>query len=267
MATEAAGATQNPFPSLRLCLGPDGSRIWEIPDEAPGTLAEISAAEDSRCQNFVFYALRDATAFRRSAEAIGAALDPYELILAVQTCVVLHLNRLGRLADQRRRMRLTADRARTAAAPQEFLSSLDEIERQAWLWRLTDLGLSYPDDPRIMADLRNMAAGLDGMLARGAFMDRGGRPKMAAFERLVRDLARVFKDAAGRPAGLSDYRRDDPPRYAGQFWHLIEIIRPIVAEIISKSGEPPLAQPAGELARGRFIERVLTAARQTEAAR
>ena len=41
--------------------------------------------------------------------------------------------------------------------------------------------------------LRNMAAGLDGMLARGALKEAGGRSKMAAFERLIRDLARIFE--------------------------------------------------------------------------
>ena len=38
-----------------------------------------------------------------------------------------------------------------------------------------------------------MAAGLDGMLARCALKEAGGRSKMAAFERLIRDLARIFE--------------------------------------------------------------------------
>ncbi len=212
----------------------------------------------------VYYALRDTNAFRRSAEAVGAAVDPHELILAVDTCIGLHLNPIGRLADQRRRMRLTADRARTATAPQEFLASLDEIERQAWLWRLTDLGLSYPDDLRIMADLRNMAAGLDGMLARGALLDVGGRSKYLAFGRLISDLARIFETATRRPAAVTrDHHR--PGGYSGRYWDFVEIIRPAPAAIVEASGAGSLVFPANEPARGRYIENLLAAARVQKA--
>jgi hypothetical protein len=240
--------------------------VWEIPDEEPGTLVELFAAEDSRGQNLVLYAVRDADAFRRSTEAINATVDPNELILAVQTCISLHLNPIGRLADQRRRLRCTAERARTAAAPQEFLTSLGEIERQAWLWRLTDLGLSYPDDPHIMADLRNMAAGLDDMCARGALLDRGGRSKYLAFGRLISDLARIFETATGRAAAITrnHYRSGG---YSGRFWNLVEVIRPIAAAIIEVSGAGSLAFPANEPARGRYIESLLAAQKARAATR
>jgi hypothetical protein len=137
---------------------------------------------------------------------------------------------------------------------------MDQIERTAWLCRLKDLGLSDPADPRVIRDLANLAAGLDSMLARGAFLDRGSRPKMAAFGRLIQDLARIFERTTGQRAGLSYYQYADPPRYEGRFWDLVEIVRPVAAAIIAKSGCPHLAEPKRDFARGKFIERALAEA-------
>ena len=80
-----------------------------------------------------------------------------------------------------------------------------------------------PSNPRIIADLRNLAAGLKSTLARGALMDSGGAPKKAALDRLVQGLARVFENATGRLAGLTDSRHAHPPRYEDRFWDLVEM--------------------------------------------
>jgi hypothetical protein len=245
-----------PDPGRAKTASPSEPYTWRLPGEAPGTLAEIFAAEDSRAQNLVLSALRDANGFRRCAEAIGIAANPYDLIGAVMGCISVHLHPMARLADIRRRMRLTAQRARGAAAAlQEFSSSMDQIERAAWLWRLKDLRIPDPTDPRVIRDLRNLAAGLDSVLARGAFKDRGGRSKMAAFDRLLQSLARVFEDTTGERATLT--YNPYGPRYEGRFWEFVEIVRPIAAAIIAKSRVEPLAEPKTDLARGKFIERAL----------
>jgi len=204
MATETTEPAQASFPSLGLRLGPGGVSVWEIPDEEPGTLADIFDAEDSRRQNLVLYALRDARAFRRCAAAIGAAVDPYELILAVMSCINAHLRPPDRLADYRRRMRITAKSAHAAAeALQELSSSMDEIERAAWLWRLKDLGISTRQTHTSSPISATWRLASIACLLGGALKDRGGRSKMAAFERLLQDLARIFERATGRPPTIT----------------------------------------------------------------
>ena len=243
-----------PKPGRAKTAQPSESYTWRLPGEAPGTLTEIFDAEDARAQNLVLSALRDANGFRRCAEAIGVAANPYDLIGAVMICINAHLHPLRRRADHSHRMRIAAKRAQTAAvALQKLSSSIDQIERAAWLWRMKDLGIPDPTDSRVIRDLHSLAAGLDRLLARGAFKDRGGRLKMAAFDRLIRSLARVFEEATGKRAALtySPYRS----RYEGRFWEFVESVRPIAAAIIE-----PLAEPRTDLARGKFIERALARA-------
>jgi hypothetical protein len=230
-----------------------GTYVWELPDEQPGTLREIFAAEDGRQQGLVLDEIRTVDGFRRCGEAVSAALNPYDLILAVMTCIDQHLNPLERAADHRHEMRIVARGAEAAAKALEVLSSaIRPISRLGWSWRSKQADLPDPTDPRIIEDLRNMAAGLDGMLARGAFKQADGRPRMVAFERLIRDLARTYERATGRRARVTR----GPGGYSGRFWNLVEILRPIAASIIERSGEGSLAQPTTELARGKFIERL-----------
>jgi hypothetical protein len=173
-----------------------------------------------------------------------------------RVCISWHLAPLDRLADHRRKLRLSAKHAEAAAAALEAFSSV--IARDGWMLRLKNAALPDPSDPRIIEELRNTAAGLRRMLERGAFEDQGGRPNMMAFKRLIQSLARIFEDATGRPAAVTyDHYR---PGYKGRFWNLVEIVRPIAAELIATSGRP-IAQPKTHLARGKFIERTLAGAR------
>ena len=238
-------------------LPPTGTYVWKLPYEAPGTLCEIFATEDSRRQNLVLYAFRKVDGFRRCWEAIGKPGDPYDLIGAVMTCISWHLGPLPRRADYRRQLRLTAKRAESAAVALEALSSVIGMNRDGWLLRLKNASLPDPTDPKTIEDLRNMASGLQRMLERGAFEDRGSRPKMMAFRQLIQSLARIFADVTGHRAAVTY----DPYRqgYGGKFWDFVEIVRPIAAELIATSGRP-IAQPATDLARGKFIERTLAAA-------
>lgn len=261
MATEATGAMQNPFPSLRLRHTPGGRPVWEIPDEEPGTLAEIFAAEDSGRQNLVLYALRDANAFRRSAEAIGKPVDPYEVILAVMACINEHLFWPAHFDEHRRwlrsrrpQLRRFAKHIRTMAAALERSSkSIDDI---GW-WLRPPEG---PDFAVVLSDLRRFADGIDRRLDSGAFKDREGRPRMLAFGRLIRDLASVFERAVGRSATMTrDHYR--PEGYGGRFWNFVEIVRPVAAAIIEQSQAGVLAEPATGPARGKYIEETIGRAR------
>jgi hypothetical protein len=236
--------------------------VWRLPGEAPGTLAEIFAAEDSRAQSLVLYELREVDGFRRCWEAIGASGNSHELIGAVMVCINQHLTPLNRPADHRRRMRVAANRAHAAAvALYELSSSMNEVERIAWLWRLESQRLPDPTDPRIIAEIRNLAARLGYVVARG-HKDQGGPSKKMAFERLISRLADVFESATERRATLTYDPSENPPRYRGKFWEFVEIVRPVAAGIIAKSGEPPLTQSVTELARGKFIARALVARRR-----
>jgi hypothetical protein len=98
---------------------------------------------------------------------------------------------------------LTAKRAESAAVALEALSSVIGMNRDGWLLRLKNASLPDPTDPKTIEDLRNMAAGLQRMLERGAFEDRGSRPKMRAFERLIQSLARIFADVTGHRAAVT----------------------------------------------------------------
>ena len=259
MATKprgAKGATQTSIAiSARLRKG--GRHVWKLPDEKPGTLAEIFASEDSRRQNLVLHELKRANAFRRCAEPIGVAVDPYDLILAVMGCINWHLNPLYRPADHRRELKTFARRVRVAATALNELSSvLDQQGRLGWSARLELSGLPDPTNPQIVKDLFNLATGIEGTLARGAFKDRGGRSKMRAFEHLILRLARIFEDATGRRAAITrDHYRD--AGYSGRFWEFVEIVRPVAASIIETSGEGSLEQPISELGRGKYVEEAL----------
>jgi hypothetical protein len=54
--------------------------VWTLPDEEPGALEEIFAAEDGRRQNLVLYEIRKVDGFCECWEAIGTPGDPYDLI-------------------------------------------------------------------------------------------------------------------------------------------------------------------------------------------
>ena len=191
--------------------------VWELPDEKPGTLKEIFAAEDSRRQNLVLYEIRKVDGFRKCWEAIGAAGDPYHLILAVVICVAFHLRPEYRVADHRRELRMAARHYEKAAmALEELARSTDRVGRVEFLTGLRVAGLSDPTDPRMIAHLRNIAASLDRLLTRGVFKDTGGRPRMRAFAGLIWELAQVFENATANRG--NDYGTSIvPAAIAGDF--------------------------------------------------
>jgi hypothetical protein len=227
--------------------------VWSLPDEKPGTLKEIFAAEDSRCQNLALVEIREVDGFRRCSEAARASVDPYDLILAVMGCINIHLHPLRRPADYRRELHEIARCAEDAARALERLATaISQSGRENWVRRFNLPGIPDPTDRHLILELHSMAS----VLPPGAFKDKGGRRKMRAFEYLIRRLAGAFEAATGSRAAVT---RDhySLSGYSGRFWNLVEIIRPVGAAIIETSGAGSLVQPKSEVARGKFIEEVL----------
>jgi hypothetical protein len=249
--------TKRRYHSPKAHAPPNDCYVWQLPDEVPGTLFEIFAAEDSRRQNLVLYELKKVDAFRRSFETLGAAVDPYDLILAVMSCISFHLRPLGRAADHRRGTKELSARARAAAVALDELSLLTrKSKRIGWSARLELSGLPDPTDPATIQNLHSLASELEGILANGAFKDPGGPAKMMAFKHLVENLARIFEQATRRRATVTrnSYRVNG---YSGQFLEFVEVVRPVAAAIIATSGAGSLKQPATDLARGKYIEALL----------
>ena len=234
-------------------MSPSEPFVWRLPDEAPGTLAEIFDAEDSRRQNLVLFEIRKVDGFRKCWETIGKPGDPHDLILAVMGCIVWHLNPLKRLADYRRELRDVARHAGDAAAALEKLSSaMGWGVRGGWLWRLDNAGLPDPTDPRTIENLRKMATGLEAMIANGGFQRPGRTFEIVGLPiSYQRPSKKVFETATGRRPTVtwSEYRGE----YSGEFLNFVEIVRPIVSDIVKTSGRP-LAQPNNNVALGKFIQ-------------
>jgi hypothetical protein len=232
------------------------AKVWELPGEPPGTLAEIFSAEDSRRNNLILYELRKVDAFGRCWEAIGAKGDGYALIWAIVTCINVHLRVPYGDAEFCRDLKETSRSAeRVAAALEELKTTTERIGTAGFLAGLKEMGFPDITDPKLAKYLRQMATGLRELAARDAFKTSGGRPQMRAFRHLVDKLARLFEDATQRYPSLT-HDENRPGGYGGRFWEFVEVVRPIVVEILERSGSQ-LSQPSTPGARGKFIEGVL----------
>jgi hypothetical protein len=262
--------------------------IWSLQNEAPGTLIEIFAAEDSRRQNLVLEALKEANAFQKCSDIIGAfdSHEPapaakahtaealvanrrlfftYDLISAVGSGIACHLGPKPRPSSFGHNNRRTAKFAREAATALENLSaSFKELGGPGWgapeLWGFPD-----PTDERTIKSLRNLADGLDGIFDRGTykediFTDTGGRPKKIAFQRLIAELAGAFERATGKRATIWK-NHQKASGYDSAFLKFVEVVLPVVRSIIQKSGVDPLDEPISSN-RGEFINSLLMARRR-----
>jgi hypothetical protein len=133
---------------------------------------------------------------------------------------------------------------RRAAAAATALQQLSEaLDQTVFHDLLPESSLTAPSALHGLAAFARQAAGI--------LKDKGGRSRMAAFDLFIRLLADTFGRAAGCPAGLtwSEHRSC----YQGRFWELIEHVLPR-AKMIAGDG----FAPAGDIARGRQVQRVLT---------
>jgi hypothetical protein len=236
---------------------PNRLQVWNLPNETPGTLVEIFAAQDSRRSNLILYELQKVDAFRKCSNAIGAPIDPYDLIMSVGNGIACHLGPGLTTSRFKRHNRQTAKYARDAAIALENLSaSFKDFGALGWiapkLWSFPD-----PTDDRTIQSLFNLANGLDQFFERnkqGMFKDEGGRPKKTAFQRLIAELAGTYERATGKRAtawkGASGV-------WGGNFLKFVEVVLPVVRAIVKVSGVARLDEPISRRARGEFIEDLL----------
>jgi hypothetical protein len=172
-------------------------------------------------------------------------------------CIAVHLKPEHRISHRRRELlSIIRNLTKTATKLEQLACSIDGTGHVGFLTGLSVAELSDPTDPRTIKYLRGCAANLKHLLTQKAFRDTGGPPRMKAFGALISELARVFQGATGKPAALT-HDHYNPSGYSGRFWSFVEIIRLVPAAIIETSGTGSLAQPATEVARGKFIEGVL----------
>src|SRR5262249_49350141 len=80
--------------------------------------------------------------------------------------------------------------------------------------------------------------------------DKGGAPKMLAFNAFVRVLARAFESAKGKPAKVTWNNHTE--RYGGKFITLVEAVLPLAVRWAG-SPERPMRYPNSQKARGKYI--------------
>ncbi len=91
--------------------------------------------------------------------------------------------------------------------------------------------------------------------------DKGGAPKMLAFDILVRGLARAYQHATGRAAKVT--WNEHRYCYEGRFFNLVEAVLPSARALAGK--EPPMRFPNTPLARGKYIYDVTRVGAKTKA--
>lgn len=80
--------------------------------------------------------------------------------------------------------------------------------------------------------------------------DKGGAPKMFAFNMLVSGLKRAFERAKGRAAKVTWHQHRE--QYEGPFVSLVEAVLPL-ASSLAKAVERPMQYPVSQKSRGKYI--------------
>jgi hypothetical protein len=229
--------------------------VWELPDEVPGTLEEIFAAEDSRCSNLIIYEFRSVDGFRKCWEAIGVPGDPYDLIGAVRRCIGWHLKPIIRQIDYQNSLRDRVRYTKVATTALEKLSLSINNSSRIGLLSINNARNSDSTVSHTIEYLKTMTITLDSILAK-SLKNKGGRPKKVAFRQLILGLAGAFEGATGnRPTITRNHHVEGG--YGGKFWNLVEVVLPIVNKIIQTSRASSLDKPASDGARGKYIEELL----------
>jgi hypothetical protein len=91
-------------------------------------------------------------------------------------------------------------------------------------------------------------------------LDRGGAPKMRAFEVLAKGLADAYEAATGRQAGVTwdDYGQ----KYDGEFLKLVEAVLPLAAKLADMPQRPLRVPVQGKYALGKYLSTLTTARRK-----
>jgi hypothetical protein len=171
---------------------------------------------------------------------------------AIVSCVIACVTPQQKRGDARKQLNRVSKAAATMASGAVALqAALADVACQ----RQLDRGLDHLDITP--SRLANDAAQYDQLSAIanraakiGKLIDKGGAPKMVAFNALVTGLARAFQIATGRAAKVTRNSAEDT--YGGPFLALVEAVLPL-AEGLTNGLGISLRRPRSRLALGKYV--------------
>jgi hypothetical protein len=175
-----------------------------------------------------------------------------EVAQAIVRCLRLQL----KPPPKRRKLREELIRVSEAAASvnralQSLCCALDSLTPQPKKW-LDKRGAPLNAELAMLSAqgvrFDELSAVADRLAKRVKYIDRGGAPKMLAFNALVTGLASAFKTATGREAKVTC--ADD--EYCGPFVEFVEAVLPLSRGLTRHLGAS-LQYPSSRLNRGRYI--------------
>ena len=178
-----------------------------------------------------------------------------DLVDALRSCHWMHLEATTRKRSNTRKVVLciatesaAAERhlARLRNALNELTPRIQELLEQQLEGVAKDAVSLFSKQQPWSYALGSLAE-LTGSLAKG---DKGGAPKMLAFNALVKVLAHAFERAKNRPAKVT--RNNYTGQFSGEFMSLVEAVLPL-AILWAGTPERPMHYPKSPKARGKYI--------------
>jgi hypothetical protein len=182
-----------------------------------------------------------------------------DLVDALLWCHLMHLEATNRKRGNTRKVLLcianesaAAERhlARLRNALNELTPRIQELLEQQ-LEGVAKVAVSLVSKQQPWFNALGSVADLTDSLAKGLKgTDKGGAPKMLAFNALVKVLAHAFERAKNRPAKVT--RNNYTGQFSGEFMSLVEAVLPLA---IRWAGTPerPMHYPKSPEARGKYI--------------
>ena len=175
---------------------------------------------------------------------------------AILRCVFTHMQ----IPYQKRKGSIRKDLARASRAARSAQNSLCSLANI-----LNDLPSNFSDalsthwgtlgeiSRRSLAretEWLQLTSKVTGFYAEHLNVDKGGAPKMLAFNTLAKGLAVAFKSATGREAKVTWDPRDE--QYSGKFLKLVEAVLPLASSLAKMPGRP-LRIPSGKYSLGKYL--------------
>ena len=235
-------------------------------------MAEQEAQEafqyiDVKCREIIFRHLPE------YEKTIGLTAPNHEfrskLTDAIIACVFTHflLKHRGRLSDLRGNLAEASKEARSAQNSLRKLSDIlgdlpqslrDELAARWGLFgeiahRSLERQISWLVKVSVLTDVFSEAL---------KTRDRGGRPKMRAFQVLARGL-RDACETAGRSAGVT--YNPVSGSYGGEFYKLVEAVLPLASKLAEMPQRPLPAPQPGKFALGKYLSNLAPKVRKKNA--
>lgn len=225
-------------------------------DDSDGTRAEFLKNLEFETLRGIIHNKFSEAGYRLCEQTLGLAQPNLnfrnDIVEAVLLAGLFHHLRPKRASVVRRESKLVE---KLATAAVTTLRQLSEAVDQATL-KLPE-PLSALTTPIVLEGLHKYALAVG--RAADALKDKGGVSKrLWGFEFFIRELAKIFLHVTKAQAGLTWNAHQE--RYAGRFWTFEEYVLAIAAAEIAGPGFAPFKP----LARGREIQRILTAMDKTQ---